>query len=99
MEKIDILNGIISAEKENGEIKNTPIEDLTGEDVAKYDAMINFANSKDFQYSFISINPTEPVSRVVLFLVDGGFNEYDYENMSDADKLVFDEFLTLSIFQ
>jgi len=84
LEKIDIIDQEIFTYNENfNAIKTLPL-------TSEYDAFINeFSNTQ----TLLTVNISNPIKRVMNYYVDGEFIESDYDNMSDYQKLITDEFI------
>jgi hypothetical protein len=95
--KVDILldyNELISTV--NSSVKTYIISDLSGDENLSYQDFINLANSKN-PNTYNQIFVTEyDVKRYVLLLVDKlevkSMQEFNYDDLSDSEKLVFDNF-------
>lgn len=95
--KIDILldyNELISSV--DSSIKTYIISDLSGNEKLSYEDFIDLANSKNPNtYNQIFLTQDD-VKRYVLLLVEKlevmSIQEFDYDFLSDSEKLVFDNF-------
>ena len=95
--KIDILlnyNELISSV--DSSIKTYIISDLSGNEKLSYEDFIDLANSKNPNtYNQIFLTQDD-VKRYVLLLVEKlevmSIQEFDYDSLSDSEKLVFDNF-------
>lgn len=95
--KIDILldyNELIS--NVDSIIKTYFISDLSGDEKLSYQDFINLVNSKNpTKYNQIFATKDD-VKRYVLLLVERlevrSMQEFDYNSLSDSEKLVFDNF-------
>jgi hypothetical protein len=95
--KVDILldyNELISTV--NSSVKTYIISDLSGDENLSYQDFINLANSKNPNtYNQIFVTESD-VKRYVLLLVDKlevkSMQEFNYDDLSDSEKLVFDNF-------
>jgi hypothetical protein len=95
--KVDILldyNELISTV--DSAVKTYIISDLSGDENLSYQDFINLANSKNTDiYNQIFVTQDD-VKRYVLLLVEKlevkSMQEFDYDSLSDSEKLVFDNF-------
>jgi hypothetical protein len=95
--KIDILleyNELIS--NVDSLIKTYIISDLSGDENLSYQDFINLANSKNPNtYNQIFVTEDD-IKRYVLLLVEKlevkSIQEFEYDTLSDSEKLVFDNF-------
>jgi hypothetical protein len=95
--KIDILldyNELISTV--DSAVKTYIISDLSGDENLSYQDFINLANSKNPNiYNQIFVTEDD-IKRYVLLLVEKlevkSIQEFEYDSLSDLEKLVFDNF-------
>ena len=102
--KIDILNyDIIAYTEDVDDPVVTPISSLTGADLTLYNQYMVIINAKwasygtGEDYKFVSLNITEPVSRVCFLFKKpfGRFEEWLFSAMDQDDQDLFDEFVAM----
>ena len=94
--KVDILldyNELVSAV--DSVVKTYMISDLSGSEKLSYQDFINLVNSKNpdtYNQVFVT---EDDVKRYVLLLVEKlevkSMQEFEYDNLSDLEKLIFDK--------
>jgi hypothetical protein len=91
IEKIDIIEQVIYKYDDQFQpIGETPL-------TSDYDAFINeFSDTQDL----LTINISQPIKRIMKFYsinmgVPTSFDEIDYENMTDNQKIIVDDFIEL----
>lgn len=95
--KIDILldyNELVSTV--NSSVKTYTISDLSGSENLSYQEFIDLVSSKNPNtYNQIFVTESD-IKRYVLLLVEKlevkSMQEYEYDSLSDSEKLVFDNF-------
>ena len=95
--KIDILldyNELISTV--NSSVKTYTISDLSGSENLSYQEFIDLVSSKKPNtYNQIFVTESD-IKRYVLLLVEKlevkSMQEYEYDSLSDSEKLIFDNF-------
>lgn len=93
--KIDIINGQIIKRFSDGSVSSSSLSGLTNSQKVIVDNCIAMMKTMENEWLFISININEPITRLVFFLTLDTFTEFLYEDLTDKQKILFNDFINL----
>jgi|LakMenEpi03Aug12_release.lakeMendotaPanAssembly.Ray.scaffolds.fasta_scaffold800111_2 hypothetical protein len=93
--KIDIINGQIIKRFSDDSVSSLLLSELTNSQKVVVDNCIAMMKTMENEWLFISINIINPITRLVFFLTLDTFTEFLYEDLTDEQKILFNDFINL----